>query len=383
MTAARQKRVCWITTTPFIANAFLRPHLQELGKHYDVSLAVNLEDGYALRLAAPGVRVLGLPLRRKISLWWDAVAFFSLLGTLLRGRYDAVHSFAPKAGLLGMLAAWLAGVPVRLHTFQGEVWASRSGPMRAMLKAADRLIARLATHVLVVGAGERSFLESEAVLAAGRGIVLGKGSIAGVDAARFRPDPQARARVRAQLGAGDAEVVLLYLGRLLRDKGVLDLASAFQSIGAQVPEAMLAFVGPDEEAIAPAIRSSAGAYVERLKFVGYTEQPEQYLAAADLVCLPSYREGFSTVILEAAACGVPAVASRIYGTQDAIVDQVTGRYCCAGDVRELADALLELTRDASLRERMGRAARDMVLQRFRAEKLVAEMVSFYRRVLRD
>ena len=311
----------------------------------------------------------------------DVIALFVLVREMFRG-YDAVHTFAPKAGLLGMLAAWIARVPVRMHTFQGEAWASRRGMMREVLKLADLLIVKLATHVLVVGAGERSFLEREGVLGASRGIVLADGSIAGVDIARFRPDPLAAARIRKTFGVGMNQVLILFLGRLARDKGVLDLASAFSRLGSEIPYAVLAFVGPDEEGLSEEIRARAGAFAERVRFAGYTERSEEFLAAASFVCLPSYREGFSTVILEAAACGVPVIASRIYGTQDALIDGVTGRFHAPASIGELASAIRELATDAAGCVRMGRAAHDRVIAHFRVERLVAEMILHYEGVLR-
>ena len=381
MTAPRRLRVCWIATTPFQINAFLHPHLREISKHHDLTLAVNLEDGYPLQLPDATVQIAGVPLERKISPLRDLMALLSLLRLLVRGRYAAVHSFAPKAGLLGMLAAWLAGVPVRMHSFQGEVWSSRRGPMRAILKAADRLTAKLATRVLVVGRGERAFLEGEGVVSRGRAVVLGDGSIAGIDTARYRPNAAARAGVRAQLQLKDTEVLLLFLGRLVRDKGVLDLAAAFDLACGRDPNLALAFVGPDEQGITAEIRSAAGASAGRVKFVGYTQRSEDYLAASDIVCLPSYREGFSTVILEAGACGIPVLASRIYGTENTLIDGVTGRYLPALDPPGWSNAIVELAADPARREQMGRAGRNLVLERYRVERLVTEMRAFYDRAL--
>ena len=378
----QRKRLCWVTTTPFIVSSFLRPHLAALARRHEVTLALNPYDGYPLPAIDGLARIAAVPIRRKIAPLRDVVALLVLIREMFLGGYDAVHTFAPKAGLLGMLAAWITRVPVRMHTFQGEVWASRQGAMRALLKLADILTATLATHVLVVGAGERSFLEGEHVLAPGRGTVLGDGSIAGVDIARFRPDPQAGARVRDKLGVREGQVLVLYLGRLARDKGVLDLATAFSLAGPKIPDAVLAFVGPDEEGLSGEIRACAGKLADRVRLGGYSGQPEEYLAAASFVCLPSYREGFSTVILEAAACGLPTVASRIYGTQGALVDGVTGRFHAPGNVEQLAELICELGMNATRCAEMGRAARDRVLERFQADRLVSEMLSFYERTLR-
>jgi glycosyltransferase involved in cell wall biosynthesis len=381
MNAARRGRVCWIATTPFLVNAFLHPHMREISTHHDLTLAVNLDDGYPLQTPDAAVQVVGVPLERKISPLRDIAALLALRRLFVRCRYDAVHSFAPKAGLLGMLAAWLAGVPVRVHSFQGEVWASRRGLMRALLKAADWLTARLATRVLVVGRGERTFLEAEGVISKDGGMVLGDGSIAGIDPERFRPNPAARADIRTQLQVKDTDVLLLFLGRLVQDKGVLDLAAAFDLACTRYPNLALVFVGPDEQGIAAEIRTRAGAAAGRLRFVGYTQRSEDYLAAADIACLPSYREGFSTVILEAGACEVPVLASRIYGTEDALVDGATGRYLPAADPRNWANAIVELAADPARREQMGRAARVYVLEKYRVERLVAEMRAFYERAL--
>jgi len=381
MSRVDRPRVCWITTTPFIANSFLRPHLSELARHYDMTLALNLKDGYALRPLEPEVSVVGLALQRKIAPVRDLVALVALISLLARGRYDAVHTFAPKAGLLGMLAAWLTRVPVRLHTFQGEVWASKRGLARLALKTADRLTALLATQVLVVGEGERRFLRSESVLEPEEGLILGDGSIAGVDLERFQPDTAARTRIRAALGASGEDVLLLYLGRLVRDKGVLDLAAAFALASARDPGLLLAYVGPDEEGIEPAIRASAGAARDRLRFAPYVGEPEAYLAAADIVCLPSHREGFSTVLIEAAACGVPVLAADIYGTEGAVVDGVTGHRVSPRGAPAWGEAILGLARDEATRERMGRAARSFASERYSAARLTGEMRRLYRRLL--
>ena len=381
MTAPQRRRLCWIATTPFQFNAFLHPHVREIAKHHDLTLALNLNDEYKLQTPEAAVQVVGVPIARRISPLRDLAALLALLRLITRGRFDAVHSFAPKAGLLGMIAAWLARVPVRVHSFQGEVWASRRGPMRALLKAADRLTAKLATRVLVVGRGEKTFLEDEGVISRGRAVVLGDGSIAGIDTARYRPNAAARAGVRTQLQVKDTEVLLLFLGRLVRDKGVLDLAAAFNLACNRNPNLALAFVGPDEEELAAEIRAAAGASAGRVRFVGYTQRSEDYLAASDIVCLPSYREGFSTVILEAAACGIPVLASRIYGTEDTLIDGVTGRYLSALDPPGWSNAIVELAADAARREQMGRAGRSHVLERYRVERLVAEMQKFYESAL--
>jgi glycosyltransferase involved in cell wall biosynthesis len=377
-----RQRVCLVTTTAFIANAFLRPHLRMLAHHYEVTLALNVRDRYPLDdEIARTVAVRHVPIERKVSVVSDVAALLALTRLCRGERFDLVHSVSPKAGLLAMTAAAAAGVRVRLHTFQGEVWAAKRGIGRAILKIADYVVARLATHALVVGRGEQSFLERKGILRPGRSAVLGHGSIAGVDIERFRPDPQARADVRRELGIGAETFVALYLGRIGRDKGVLDLARAFSGTAAGSGEQWLVFVGPDEEGLRTALEHAAGAAAARLRFVAYTRVPQRYLAAADLVCLPSHREGFGLVLIEAGACAVPVLASRLYGTSDAVVDGVTGLFHEPRDVDGIARGLSRLAADPQLRRRMGSAGRDRVAAYFLEELLVDSLREFYAEAL--
>lgn len=251
------------------------------------------------------MRELALPIERKIAPWRDLRALVALFRLFERERFDIVISVVPKAGLLGMLAAFLLRVPRRVHIFQGEVWASRRGPMRWLLKRLDGLTARLATHVLAVSESERSFLEQEGVAPVGKLQVLGAGSICGVETSRFQPDAVARARVRAELGIPESAVLCIFLGRLTEDKGVLELAHAFAQSATTHPALWLLLVGPDEEDMQVRLRALVPPeQASRMLIRPFANEPQQMLAAADFLCLPSYREGFGMAILEAAAAGI-------------------------------------------------------------------------------
>ena len=179
--------------------------------------------------------------------------------------------------------------------------------------------------------------------------MVADGSVCGVDTERFRPDPEARVRTRRRLRIPEEAFVFLFLGRLYREKGVYELAEAFESLRASHPEAHLLLVGPDEEGVVAALGRIPGVTTE-----GFTDAPEEVLAAADVLCLPSHREGFGLVIIEAAACGVPAIGSDIYGISDAIVDGETGILHRVGSVADLRHAMSRLIEDRDLARRMGR-----------------------------
>jgi glycosyltransferase involved in cell wall biosynthesis len=287
----------------------------------------------------------------------------------------------PKTALLGMLAAWLTCVPVRINTYHGEVWATRSGWRRKALKLFDQLIGVLATDILVVSPSQQDFLVKEGVLPPGKAKVIGAGSICGVDPSRFHPDSDARRAIRENLGIGLDDTVILFVGRLNRDKGMLDLATAFDAIAKLNTSVILLLVGAEENVPFNHIQEICYAECERLHFVNFTSTPERYMVAADIFCLPSYREGLPVTILESAACGVPTVASRIYGITDAVEDGITGLLFSAGDVSGLTQSLLKLIDNRYLRQEMGEAARLRVLELFPSHKITEGMLALYNELL--
>ncbi|WP_412070417.1 glycosyltransferase [Rubrivirga sp. IMCC43871] len=370
-------RVCFVVASETTAKAFLLGHLRALSERYDLTLVANTDD--TALLAKAGIRGTVVPVRieRPIDLRSDLAALLRLRALFRHEAFDAVHSVTPKAGLLAMTAAALAGVPVRTHTFTGQVWATRAGPMRTLLKAIDRLTARSATHVLADSRSQLDFLVAEGVVARDNGDVLANGSIAGVDTARFAPDPETRARIRAEHGIGPDDVAFLFLGRLSRDKGVADLARAFVGAAASRPNIQVLVVGPDEDGLRAEIEDVTGPVRERVRFVGFTPAPETFMAAVDVFCLPSYREGFGSVVIEAAAVGIPAIASRIYGVVDAVEEGVSGLLHEPRDIAGLRAHIEALADDPDERRRLGRQARERALDLFGSERVVAALVGYY------
>lgn len=277
-----------------------------------------------------------------------------------------------------MIAAWLARTPLRVHTFQGEVWITRTGLWRSILKALDTLMAHCANHLLVVSRSEEDFLVQQGVVSAGRMKILANGSICGVDVARFRPDSDARAQVRSQLNIPTSDRVIIYVGRFNIDKGLLDLAQAFVHISSVYPNTHLLLVGPDEQNMQPKIAHICAAATHRLHFVGYTAEPERYMAASDLLCLPSYREGFGMVLVEAAAIGLPTIGSRIYGISDAMVDGQTGLLFDVANVDDLTAKLTCLLDDPLLARRLGMAGQSRARRDFDSHKVSLALLDYYR-----
>lgn len=372
-----RRRICIVVSDFMTLQAFLQDQIRALSRTYEVTVVANIDDRDSLRRLNLDAELVRVAISRKIDLWRDVLALLNLYLLFRKRKFILVHSITPKAGLLSMTAGKLAGIPTRIHTFTGQVWVTRSGVTRHILKWADKLTAFCATRVLTDSESQMQFLIAEGVVDVRRGHVLASGSICGVDASRFRPDTAARRRLRDEVSIPEDASVFLFVGRLNKDKGVLDLARAFEHVAARSGNAYLVCIGPDEGGMEAGIRSICSLYVERIRFIGQTRFPEQYMAAADILCLPSYREGFGSVVIEAAATGIPAIASRIYGLTDAVQDGVTGYLHQPGNWEELANAMGSLAANHSLRLRLGQRARERANQDFALQTLTEALLSFY------
>jgi len=375
-------RVLFVATE-MAARAFLHEPIRGVARDHAVALATPCADPELLRALGTDGPAFCVPIARPMRPRQDLKALVALVRLLRRERFDAIHSVTPKAGLLAMLAGRIAGVPVRTHSFTGQVWATRAGFSRTLLKGVDRLLHRLTTFSLVDSPSQRDFLIREGVIAAERSAVLADGSISGVDPERFRPDSAARARIRAELGIDAAAPVLLFLGRLTGDKGLQDLVPAFAAVRRAHPELRLLLVGPDEEALGETLPDLAGDQADGVTLIGHTDAPEAYMAAADLFCLPSYREGFGSVLIEAGAAGIPAIASRICGVVDAVADGETGYLHPPRDQAEIERLLRLLVEDEGLRRRLGLAAMARARARFSAARLSQAFRDYYARAFRE
>ncbi len=372
-----RKKVCIVATVPYALVMFMKPHIAMLAEQYDVTLVANgVEEDFSAILNE-NVRFIHVNIERKISLWRDVVSLFQLYIIFRREQFDVVHSLMPKTGLLAMLAAFSIGVPRRVHTFTGQVWANKKGLARWGLKILDKLITKCTTHLLTDGFPQRLFLIEQRIVKENKIVVLGKGSTRGVEAERFKPNLPVRHQIRSSLKISENAVVYLFLGRLNLDKGIQDLARAFADLAVDMPQIILLVVGPDEGGMDVSLKSILQKCTGQFKRVGFTDKPEDYMACADIFCLPSYREGFPSVIIEAAAVGVPAVASNIYGLVDAVVDGETGILHKPGSVEEIKRALVTLTNDTEMRTKMSQQAMMRTNTLFSTDILVDEMRKYY------
>lgn len=356
---------------------FMGPHIRSLTDTVDcciVASDLSLADTYF----PEKVKRVEIRIVRNLSPLWDVVAIIRLTAYLKRNRINIVHSITPKGGLVAMASGFLARTPFRLHTFTGQVWVTRTGVWKKLLAGVDRMIASLAHHTLTDSGSQKTFLVQNQIVKPDRITVLADGSVSGVDIERFKPNSSMRRKLREQYGIGSDDTVFLFVGRITDDKGIRDLVEAFDRVSTQHKTVHLMIVGPDEAGLDEVIEAAASRHRGQVHRHGRTDAPESFMAAADVLCLPSYREGFGTVVIEASSVGLPSIVSEIYGLTDAVVSGETGLMHEPGDVAGLSKAMEQLSEDRILRKKLGSAAHDRVIRLFSEDRLVACMRAFYK-----
>ena len=370
--------VCFVVSAEITVKAFLIDHIKAIEPYFDVCVVLNTNNKHFLEPFGIKIPVIRVDIKRKISPVTDVKALCKLYREFGIGKFDAVHSVTPKAGLLSMLAGVFAHIPIRIHTFTGQVWATKKGLTRWLLKSMDKLLAACATHILVDSYSQRDFLIKQGVFNADKSSVIADGSICGVDTDKFSPNPKAREKIRRQLGIQESDAVFLYLGRLNRDKGLFDLAVSFRQICEKYNDVHLLIVGPDEQNMKEQIESICAPCLQKLHVVGYTDVPEAYFAAADAFCLPSYREGFGVVIIQAASAGIPSIGTRIYGVTETIEEGITGLFYHPGNVDELISKMTEMIEKPDIRKIMGQNARIRTSEKFSKERVTKAFADYYK-----
>ena len=375
----RIRRICYVATVDFAFKWYLASHLKLQKEMYSLTLISNGGREGVGPVIDDRVKFYSIPIHRHISLYSDISNLFWLIKFFKAEKFDCVHSIMMKSGLLAMIAAKFAGVPMRLHTFTGQRWVTKKGLFRFFLKLMDRLLALNATHLFADSNSQKDFIVQNKITTHSKISVLGDGSIMGFDINRFKPNKEMRKKIRYEYKISEDEVVFIFVGRLSVDKGLLDLKEAFYRLSESLNGVHLMIVGPDEGVLKREFEELEEKLIGRVHVIGPSEIPEYFMAAADILCLPSYREGFGNVIIEAALVGIPTIASRIYGITDAVVEGVTGILHEPGSILELKDAMLSMSQDGEIRSLMGIKARLRALQMYPHDRLANLLVEFYER----
>lgn len=377
-------KICRVATVPFVLTHHLKTQIEDLVLHgHEVHLVSSTfsDFGEPLRADLPyqGISIHAIDICRRISFIADLKALILLYFYFRENRFDIVHSVTSKAGLLCALASISAGVPIRIHTFAGQPWADLLGPIRWVAKFSDWLVVKLNTRSYADSSSQREFLVLEGIAKKENIVVLGSGSIAGVDLQRFNIKNFQKAELRKSIGISDDAIIISFVGRLTHEKGVAELVLAFKTlIELDLRDLHLFLLGPDE--IGAILPPSINKFIfdcSSIHKIGYSSCPEKYLAMSDIFCLPSYREGFGSVVIESAAMGLPTVATRVTGLVDAIIHNETGLLVPKKDVKELTKALHLLIKDSDLRGRLGFLAHKRAVELFDSKFVNALLIKEY------
>lgn len=318
-------------------------------------------------------------MERKISLWKDVRSLLRLVRLFREERPHIVHSMTPKAGLLCMIAARITGVPIRVHTFTGLLFPTATGIKRRILIATDRITCWCATHIIPEGEGVKKDLIVYGITRKPIAVV-GNGNVNGIDLAFFDPQlytPDFISAQRASIGLTDDDFVFIFVGRLVKDKGLNELIAAFRKI--ENPHAKLLLVGRYEPDLDPLETET----MEEIKSnpdiveVGWQTDVRPWLALSHTFILPSYREGFPNVVLQAGAMGLPSIVTDINGSNEIIIDGENGLIIPGRDETALLQAMNKVLKQKNQYIANREKNRSMIANRFEQKALWKALLSQY------
>jgi glycosyltransferase involved in cell wall biosynthesis len=382
------RRLLHVTTVPD-SLIFLDGQIQFMkSRGFDVSV-VSSPGPFLFEFGKQaGVEVYPIEMPRLLTPVSDARSLSELYRVVRKVRPHIVHGHTPKGGLLAMLAALAAGTPVRIYHMRGLLLITATGFRRPLFATTERVACAVAHHVLCNSHSLRSTALKERLCNPKKLEVLLSGSGNGVDSkGRFNPDAVGsgeRSSVRESIGVPQDALVVGFVGRLVGDKGVGELCAAWRRVREEVPACRLVVVGPFEprDPISPADKQLLETD-ERVHLLGFRRDLPELYRAMDVLALPTYREGFPNVLLEAQSMRVPVVSTRVEGCLDAVEDGVTGQLVPARDATALERAILTYLRDPALRARHGAAGRQRILELFERERLWQALFERYESLLAE
>ena len=347
-----------VATTALTIKSFMLNNIKKLSNYHNVLITCN--NAVSLKKFVPkNVLLVNINFIRKPNLIADIISFFVLLKFFLINKIDLTISISPKAGFITALTSFIARISYRIHWFTGQFWVTKKGFIRNLYKNLDKIIFNLSNHVLVDSFSQKKFLIQNNIISKKKSTVLLYGSVGGVNIKRFKFKKKNRDLLRKKLKISKNDFVFLYLGRLNKDKGIVDLIEAFNRIEKKY-EASLVLIGPIED-------YNINDFIKKNKkviYVSETLNPENWFSIADILCLPSYREGFGSVIIEAGSCHLPSLGSNIYGINDAIVNNQTGFLHQVGSISDIKKKMIFVIKNKKLLKDCGISARKRVEKNF-------------------
>lgn len=358
-----------VTTIPLSLEKLLEGQLGYMQQFFEVT-AISAEKERLERYGAnEGVQTYHVPLTREITPLKDIKAVYRLYKYLRKERPNIVHTHTPKAGIVGMMAAYLAKVPHRLHTVAGLPLLEANGFKRWVLNWVEKLTYRFATDVYPNSQGLLQIILAEKFAPASKLKVLGNGSSNGIDTNYFSAEaftPERNLQKREELSIPAEDFVYVFVGRIVRDKGINELVEAFVNLQKEITDTSLLLVGPFENDLDP-VSEATKTHIEshdKIISVGYQTDVRPFLAISDALVFPSYREGFPNVVMQAGAMHLPAIVSNINGCNEIIKEGKNGTIVEPKNTEMLYHSMLEMVSNKEKYAILKSNARSSIVKRY-------------------
>ena len=377
------KKKFLITTTIPITFVFFKDNLAYLNKIFDVAAISSQKDNLEKVGKSEGIKTHYIPMNRSISPLKDLLGLFRFLVLFLKERPDIVHGNTPKAAMLSMIAAKLTGVKVRIYMCHGLRHEGTSGKMKWLLMKMEKLTCAAATEVICVSKGVRDSLIKDALCNDKKAIIIHYGSAGGIDLKRFNGGTTENENIRKELGIASNDFIFAFAGRIVKDKGINELVSSFVKLQAVKHSVHLLLIGEEENGLNP-INNESRMHINQNKnihAVGWQNDIRPYLLSSNAFVLPSYREGFGMVLLEAGALGLPCITSDISGCNEIIIQGENGAIIPSQNENELYEKMKEWLEQPEKIAYMAGKARNLVKKRYEQSTVWKALLNEYIRLV--
>ena len=380
-----KRKLIRITTVPLSLDKLLEGQLTFMKDHFSV-IAISSQEEELKRVAQKqGVPYFFVHLTRKITPYQDLKAVYSVYRFLRKEKPEIVHTHTPKAGIVGMIAARLAGVPFRLHTVAGLPLLEATGFKRKVLNVVEKFTYHSATHVYPNALGLKNIIIDLKFAKPEKLKVIGKGSSNGIDTTYFSKTNASwpPRDIEEELGVSRSDFTFILVGRLVGDKGVNELVEAFVGVQKKHSEAALLLVGPLEEELDPLLPKTQHIINTHPKIfiTGYVQDVRPYFAFAKALVFPSYREGFPNVVLQAGAMELPSIVSDINGCNEIITSNHNGLIVPVKDSKSLEEAMLIFIENKTIYEDLKENARKVVTSSYERREIWAALLKEYQSLI--
>lgn len=375
----RQKLIR-VATIPESLLIMLKNQLKFLNEHFDVIGIASPGEALDMVKENEKIKVIPLKMYRGINIWGDIISLIIMYKILRNEKPFIIHSVTPKAGLISMMAGYFAGVPHRIHTFTGLIFPSKKGFFRFVLLNIDRLICSMATIIIPEGEGVKNELIKYKA-SSKRLKVLANGSVCGIDLIYFTDKYSIREKLRQRkiLGIHENDIVFIFIGRIVVDKGIEELVTAFTELGTEMKNIKLILVGPYEKHLDHISNQTEKLISKNVNIIsiGLQKDVRPYLAISNILVLPSYREGFPNAVMQAGAMNLPCIVTDINGSNEIILHEVNGLIIPSKNKPKLIAAMKRLILNKDERKKMSECSRQMIVQRYDQNLVWTELLKLY------